>query len=198
MAYGNLAICLGVVILGNYIAFIGGIISHHGELTITSVIISATIGAMLYNHMLFTVGTFIRKRKRTINRRNYKYIKKLKSVNYYFAKSPFLVILLFRFVPGMRYVVPATIGVLNYSRIKFIIFDLIGSLFYSLIAVFLGYTFGNLVEKVILGTKKYDLYIGLGVLVIFIIYQICKKLTFKQKDIISEIENLASQHEKWH
>ena len=51
--YGYFAIAIGVAVEGKAIAFIGGIIAHHGDLSIPLVILASIIGTFAANQILF-------------------------------------------------------------------------------------------------------------------------------------------------
>jgi membrane protein DedA with SNARE-associated domain len=93
-----------------------------------------------------------------------------------------MVILLFRFCPGFRIIVPLAIGMFKYARTKFLVYDTISDIITSTFLVMLGYNFGELIEKTLTGTKEYDLWIALAIGIIAIL-----------ATLMNDIGNLSQQ-----
>ena len=64
---------------------------------------------------------------------------------------------------------------LRFGRLKYLVFDIISVVITSTFIVLLGYSFGKLIEKTLTGTKKFDLWIALGIAIIAIITTLIRK-----------------------
>ena len=174
--YGYFAIAIGVALEGKAVAFIAGIIAHHGDLSVPLVIAASVIGTFGANQILYYVGRWFVDRKKhkkpDPKQKNKDRIEKLEKV---FNKSPFMVILLFRFFPGFRIIAPIVIGMVKFERTKYLLYDIVCVTITSTFLVMLGHSFGRLIEKTITGTKKYDLWLALAVAVIAIICTLIRK-----------------------
>ena len=188
-AYGYYAIAIGVAVEGKAIAFIGGIVAHHGDLSLPLVIIASVIGTFAANQILFYLGRWFTNRKKEHKKaskpKNKDRIEKIKKL---FYRSPFMVILLFRFFPGFRIIAPIVIGMLKFGRIKYLIYDIVCVVFTSTLLVWLGHSFGKLIEKAITGTKEYDLWIALAIGIIAVIATLIRK--YKRYKKLQEQENV--------
>jgi membrane protein DedA with SNARE-associated domain len=190
--YGYFAIAIGVALEGKAVAFIAGIIAHHGDLSIPLVIIASIIGTFAANQILYYTGRWLvnrRKSKKTKPKRKFK--DRINQIQKLFNKSPFMVILLFRFCPGFRIIAPIVIGMLKFGRIKYLVYDFICVVATSTFLVLLGHSFGRLIERAITGTKKYDLYVALVVAVIAIACAVVRKKIRNEK--MREQENTESE-----
>ena len=183
--YGYFAIAIGVAVEGKAVAFIAGIIAHHGDLSIPLVIISSIIGTFAANQILFYVGRVIvnrKKHKALASKAAQKHKDRIDKIEKLFNKSPFLIILLFRFIPGFRIVAPIVIGMLLFGKIRYLIYDIICVVITSTFLVCLGNSFGKFIEKTITGTKKYDLWIAFIIAIIAITCAIIRKLKRNKKN----------------
>ena len=189
VAYGYFAIAIGVALEGKAVAFIAGIIAHHGDLSISLVIVASIVGTFAANQILYYIGRWLNNRKKhKKTKTKLKQKDRIEAIEKLFNKSPFMVILLFRFCPGFRIIAPIVIGMLRFGKIKYLFYDITCVIITSTFLVLLGYSFGKLIEKTLTGTKKYDLWIALGVAIIAITcalmrkYKRNKKLKKQEKD----------------
>jgi len=174
--YGYFAIAIGVALEGKAVAFIAGIIAHHGDLSVPLVIIASVVGTFAANQILFYIGRGIanrKKKKKLYPKQQPK--DRIKKIEKLFHKSPFMVILLFRFCPGFRIIAPIVIGMLKFGKIKYLLYDIFSVIVTSTFLVLLGHSFGRLIERTITGTKKYDLWIALAIGIIAIIGALTRK-----------------------
>jgi membrane protein DedA with SNARE-associated domain len=76
-----------------------------------------------------------------------------------------LVILLFRFVYGIRSITPLLIGVSGVSPLKFSLLNAVGALTWAMTLTSLGYVFGQAAELLLDDIKKYE-YIIMGLIIL--------------------------------
>ncbi|MCP4181574.1 MAG: DedA family protein [bacterium] len=172
--YGYIAIVLGVAIEGKVVVFIAGIIAHHGELSIPTVIIASFVGTFLANQLFFYIGiTFFKGHIKIFNKSGKE--TKVAKIGKMFSKHPFMVILLFRFFPGCRIMAPVIIGILRYDKIKFLIYDAVSVAITTVFLAVLGYSLGNFIEHNITGNKKADLWVVLAILILVLITALIRK-----------------------
>jgi membrane protein DedA with SNARE-associated domain len=83
------------------------------------------------------------------------------------------VILLFRFVYGIRAVTPVLLGVSNVSLFKFLVLNAVGAITWAIVLTSLGYFFGHAAELLLDDVKKYELIIiGLIILVGLVVWML--------------------------
>ncbi len=177
--YGYIAIAIGVAVEGKAVAFIAGIIAHHGDLSIPLVVIASITGTLAANQILYYIGRAIinrRKHEALSSKTAQKHKDRIDKIEKIFNKSPFMIILLFRFIPGFRIIAPIVIGMLLFGKIRYLIYDIICVIITSTFLVCLGNSFGKFIEKTITGTKKYDLWIALAIAIIAITCAIIRKV----------------------
>jgi len=75
------------------------------------------------------------------------------------------VILLFRFVYGVRTITPFLIGVSGVSPLKYFMLNALGALIWAVSITYLGYAFGHAAELILNDIKKYE-YIIMGIIVL--------------------------------
>jgi membrane protein DedA with SNARE-associated domain len=158
--YGLLAVFLGVIIEGETVVFIAGLLAHRGDIGILPLCIVAFLGTMSADNLFFYTGAlagkaFLRKLPFLDTR-----VEKIKKV---FEKHPFLIVMFFRFMYGFRIATPCVVGMSKYSKLKFLFMDSISSFTWSISYAIAGYMFGHLIYRVLHDARKYELWIALGI-----------------------------------
>jgi len=172
--YGYLAIFLCVFFEGKTAILVSGLVAHYQSITIEGAIIASFLGMLIVDHIFYFIGRiFLHYNEEHQGDKIHE--KKVNKIKFFFNKSPFLTVLIFRFIPGCRVVAPVTLGMLNFSRIKFFIYDFFVSAITAIVLVFAGYYLGDFVKRYITGTHKYDLVIGLIVIIIVVVIFLYRK-----------------------
>ena len=93
-----------------------------------------------------------------------------------------LVILLFRFVYGVRSITPFLIGVSDVSSFKFLVLNAVGAITWAIALTSLGYVFGHAAELLIDDIKKYEFIImGFIILVGLVVWMLESRAEKKEK-----------------
>lgn len=74
-----------------------------------------------------------------------------------------LIILLFRFLYGLRTVTPFVIGMSSFPTRKFVLLNILGAALWSVIFTAVGYFFGSALETVLGDIKRYELEVMGGI-----------------------------------
>ena len=149
-SYGYWLMLFGALIEGEIFLIAGGVAAHNGLFHPVGLIILAIIGSLIHDHIFFYIGRFTRfevllwsyKKKLSSYRRFKKKINKGLSL---FDKYGIVLIIGFRFMYGLRTIVPTIIGLSPITKLRFFILDLIGATLWSTIFVSIGYYFGGAV-----------------------------------------------------
>lgn len=161
--YGYIIILLMTFFGGEEFLMLAGFLAHRGYLHFCLIILCGFTGSLIADQLYFYLGkkkgvAFLDKRPSWKNRADR--IRKL------IQRHQNLVILLFRFVYGVRAVTPVLLGVSKVSSFKFLVLNAIGALTWATLLTTLGYFFGHAAELLLDDVKKYELII-VGLIILF-------------------------------
>ena len=150
--YGYWLMLFGALIEGEIFLIAGGVAAHNGVFHPIGLIALAIVGSLIHDHIFFYVGRFTRfevilwsyKKKLSSYRRFKKKINKGLNL---FDKYGVVLIIGFRFMYGLRTIVPTIIGLSPITKLRFFILDFIGATLWSTIFVSVGYYFGGAVTN---------------------------------------------------
>jgi len=153
--YGYLAVLIGTFFEGETVLILGGVSAHRGYLALPWVIACAFIGSFLGDQLYFFIG---RAKGDKFLRKYPKWEKKTKKVYALLHKNQVLLILGFRFLYGIRTVVPFVIGSSGIKPLNFLLLNIIGTAIWTLLFSICGYFFGHAIELFIEDIEQYELY----------------------------------------
>ncbi len=166
-SYGYWAILAGCFFEGETVLVIGGFAAYQGYLHLPWVIVAAYGGTLLGDQLYFYLGRVYG--QRLLKRRPY-WQSRVGKVQGLLKRFQTSLILLFRFLYGIRAITPFVIGMSGISPRKFLVFNALGALIWAVLVGSGGYVFGTVLEGLLGNVKKYErLILGLmfltGVLV---------------------------------
>ncbi len=128
---------------GDSLLFAAGAIAAQGILNIWILVGILCIAAILGDSVNYSLGKFFGGK---VFERNYRLIKKeyLYRTQEFYEKHGGKTIIIARFVPIIRTFAPFIAGVGSMNYLRFILFNIIGGIFWVFICSFGGYFFGNL------------------------------------------------------
>ena len=192
--WGYWLMLFGALIEGEVFLIAGGIAAHNGIFHPIGLIALAIVGSMIHDHIFFYIGRFTRfevllwsyKKKLSSYRRFKKKINKGLGL---FDKYGVILVIGFRFMYGLRTIVPTIVGLSPISKIRFCFLDLIGATLWSCIFVLGGYYFGGAVtsmfkkihDKLNLSWPILILIAVISVVAIMLIYTFTKKIISRNK-----------------
>ncbi|HPI91955.1 MAG TPA: DedA family protein [Deltaproteobacteria bacterium] len=151
--YGYAIILVGTFFEGETVLVMAGFLSHQGYLSFSFVVLSAFLGTFAGDQLYFFMG-----RKKGIayldSHRSWK--AKSTRVLSLMRRNQTAVILLFRFIYGIRTVTPFLIGASGISPWKFMAYNCVGGFAWALVIACLGYVFGHAAGLVLQHIKKYE------------------------------------------
>ncbi|WP_417914456.1 DedA family protein [Candidatus Electronema sp. JM] len=152
--YGYAAIAIGTFFEGETILVLGGFAAYRGYLELPWVITWAFIGTLLGDQLYYYIGrikgkSFIKKRP--------KWKKKSEKLFVLLDKHQIWLILIFRFLYGLRSISPFLIGASKVDPKRFLIYNIIGALIWAISVGILGYVFGPAFEKILIEIKRYEI-----------------------------------------
>lgn len=112
-------VILGALVEGEMVLILAGGAAYHGYMSLTFVILTAFVGAVIHDHLLFFLGRYCGQRLLNFSPRWHRRIDK---VSHWIQKYDQYFIMSFRFVYGLRTVTPllvgqSTIRLRRYSRL---------------------------------------------------------------------------------
>ena len=179
--FGYIVILLSTFFGGEAILVLAGFLAHRGYLTFSLVVLVAFTGSLVSDQLYFFLG---RKKGLAYLDKHPSWKTKADRIRKLMQQHQNLVILLFRFVYGIRSVTPFLIGVSGVSSFKFLVLNAVGAITWAIALTSLGYVFGHAAELLLDDIKKYEFIImGLIILVGLVVWMLDSRAGKKRKDL---------------
>lgn len=149
--YGYFALFIGTFLEGETILILAGIAAAHHYLDLKIVIIVAFIGSYFGDQLWYFLG---RHYGIAILNKRPKWQKSADKALIYLKRNPDLWVLTFRFMYGLRTIMPVAIGISGYSPKRYMILNAIGAIIWSIVLGGASYYFGSIVLSYL---KDYEL-----------------------------------------
>lgn len=151
--YGYWAVLIGTFLEGETILVLGGFAAHRGHLALRWVILAAFIGSMANDQFYFYLG---RTRSSMILSRRPGWHNRIQKIHRLLERYHTALILVSRFLYGLRTVVPFVIGMSPVSFLRFLLLDTMGALVWAAAVGTGGYFFGQALGIIIGDIKRYE------------------------------------------
>lgn len=173
--YGYLLIFIVTLFEGESVLIIAAILAHQGLLNIELSVLSAFLGSTLGDQLFFHLA----------RQEGYEFAKKFKYVFNALPKAERMVkkhgtyiVLLSRYLYGLRTALVVMCGIGKMPVMKFTIFNIIAASFWAVSYGFLGYFFSEAIGSVA-GLKKIELVVAAAIAIIAVIYWIVRNANTK-------------------
>ncbi|MGD8386693.1 MAG: DedA family protein [Desulfobacteraceae bacterium] len=153
--YGYLAILIGTFLEGETILVLGGFAAHRGYLHLPWVILMAFIGSLLGDQLFFFLGRW---RSQVFLARHPVWNVRIEKVHRLLERYRTPLILMFRFLYGLRTVIPFVIGTSTVPTVRFIFLNALGAAVWAASVGAGGYLFGSALELFIGNIKQLEVY----------------------------------------
>ena len=154
--YGYWAIFIGTFAEGETILILGGIAAKLGYLALPWVILAAFIGSLCGDQLFFYLG---RTHSQRFLARLPSWKERIYKAQRLLARFQTPLILGFRFLYGLRMVIPFVIGMGSVPRRRFFFLNTISALIWAIAVGTGGYLFGNILEIIVGDIKRYERFI---------------------------------------
>ncbi len=144
--WGYAAIVLGTFFEGETVLVLGGALARRGTLDFWLVALCAFVGSLAGDQLWFFLG---RRGGRAMLARRPAWQAGAARVDAWTSRYGALFVLGFRFLYGLRTVVPVVLGASGYSPIRFVALNTAGALAWSVTITALGYGIGAAVERLV-------------------------------------------------
>lgn len=150
---GYLAIFIGTWLEGETILIAAGFAAHRGLLSLPIVILVAIAGATLGDQLAFLLGRW--KGEALIAR--FPSLAKQKSrIHAFLARHDFWLILIVRFLYGLRIAGPVILGSSQVPLLRFTVLNLIGAFMWAMLISGAGYAFGLVISSLIIDVRRIE------------------------------------------
>ncbi|HNY50115.1 MAG TPA: DedA family protein [Smithella sp.] len=160
--FGYVVILVATFFAGEAILVLAGFLAHRGYLSFSLVILVAFAGSLTSDQLYYFIG---RQKGLAYLDKHPSWKTKSERILRLIEKHQNLVILLFRFIYGVRSITPFLVGVSRVSPLKYFILNAVGALVWALALTSLGYVFGHAAELILDDIKKYE-FIMMGIILL--------------------------------
>jgi membrane protein DedA with SNARE-associated domain len=151
--YGYIAVFVGTFLEGETILLFSGFAAQRGLMDLGTVMLLAFLGSTLGDQLFFLLG---RRHGCRILSKFPSLQKQVPRVERLLAKYHSPLILSIRFLYGMRVAGPIIMGALKVNPLRFAILNMIGAAIWAVLIAWLGYQFGNVLESLLHGVKRFE------------------------------------------
>ena len=141
---------------------IAGVLSYAGDLNIYISILVAGVSNFIGDQFLFTLA---RRNKAYAKDMMKKYGRKVALAHILMRKYGSFVVILQKYIYGIKTLIPLAMGLTKYSSMKFIVFNGIATILWAIIVGFASYTAG---EYILASTDEFK-YVGLAIVVVILL-----------------------------
>lgn len=154
--YGYVAVLIGAFAEGETILVLGGFAAQRGYLALPGVILAAFIGSLCADQLFFYLG---RRHTQWVLDRFPLWRAHIEKAHRLLERFRTPVIFGFRFMYGLRTIIPFLIGMSSVSTRTFIILDVTAAFVWAVVVGTGGYLFGHTLEVVFGNIRHYELII---------------------------------------
>jgi membrane protein DedA with SNARE-associated domain len=160
--FGYPALIIGLLVEGETVLVLGAFMAHRGYLNLPLVIAIGFLVTFGSDQFFFWLGRTQGNRFLASKPSWKSNVEKAKSLLH---RNTALLFIGFRFMYGLRTVMPFVFGMSKFDPKRFAILNSIGALLWALIFGISGYIFGQVLEVILEDVDKYEVRIVLGIVV---------------------------------
>ena len=161
--FGYPALVLGLLFEGETVLVLGAFMAHRGYLDLPLVIAIGFLTTFASDQFFFWLGRT--KGKQFLESRP-AWKPNVERARHLLHRNTTLLFLGFRFMYGLRTIMPFVFGLSKFDPRQFAILNLIGAFLWALIFGIAGFAFGQVLEIILVDVDKYELWIALGIIFI--------------------------------
>lgn len=166
-SYGYIGVLIGTFLEGETTLLLAAFAAHQGYMELPYVIVAASIGSLCGDQSFFWLG---RKRRRKTLAKHPSLVGRVAKAQRLMERYRTLLMFFFRFMYGLRTVIPFAFGMSKAPAAEFISLSAISSVIWAILVGGAGYLFGNALESLVGDIKRYELTVlcviaGIGALV---------------------------------
>ena len=177
--FGYFALFLGTFFEGETILVLAGFLAFRGYMQLEYVIAMAFFGSYAGDQLWYFLG---RRHGRKLLARKPSWQKMGDKALEHVRKHPDLWVLSFRFVYGLRTVMPVAIGLSGYPPARYLLLNGIGAIVWATVLGSAAFYFGSVLEGVLGNIKKYELMVLGGLVVIGLLFWLRRRFKASKAD----------------
>ena len=158
--YGYYGVFAGAFLEGETVLVMGGFAAHRGYLALPWVMLAAFFGSLFGDQLYFFLG---RRHGRRILQRFPMLRARANKVEALLARYHTPIILVMRFLYGLRIAGPIVIGMSGVPALKFVGLNIISAVVWAVLFSSVGYLFGEVLGLMLANLKRYEM-AALGVI----------------------------------
>lgn len=158
--YGYLAILVGTFLEGETILVLGGFAAHRGLLWLPGVMLCAFVGSLASDQLFFYLG----------RRHGAAFVARRPRLQPGLARTRDLIdrwgtwlILSFRFIYGVRNVVPLALGMSRVPALRFTLLNMLGAGLWAVLVATLGWYVGSAAKQLLGHLEHYELRVAAAI-----------------------------------
>lgn len=159
--YGYPALLLGSFLEGEVTVIAGGYLAAGGYLKIEWVMLIAFIGTLISDQLWFWLG---RRNGRAMLARRPRWQKRADKALGLLRHYPDLWVLCFRFLYGLRTVMPIAIGLSGYSWRRYLVLNVVAAALWAAVMSLAAFYLGRALQNILGTVERYQLYFFAGLL----------------------------------
>ena len=169
--YGYIGVLIGTFLEGETTLLLAAFAAHQGYMELPYVMTAACVGSFCGDQSFFWLG---RKRREKTLARHPSLADRIERAEALLRRFRRMVMFFFRFMYGLRTVIPFAIGMSRVPAAEFITFSAMSSVVWAVVVAGGGYLFGNALQSLVGDMKRYELLVlgaiaGVGA-VVWIVY----------------------------
>ncbi len=172
------ALIIGLLLEGESVLVLAAFMAHGGYFQLPWVILIGFAVTFASDQFFFWLGRT--KGNQILEGKSF-WKPNLEKVRSLLGRNTTLLFLGFRFIYGLRTVLPFVFGISKLDPKRFVLLDLIGALIWAVIFGVAGYLFGQLLANVFKNIKQYEPWIVLGIIVILAGVWLFRRITCRTK-----------------
>jgi len=178
--FGYLAVLIGTFLEGETVLILAGFAAHRGYLHLPLVICAAFVGSVIGDQLFYFLG---RKHSQTVLARRPSWRPRIEKAQKLIACHQVPIILGFRFIYGLRTVIPFTLGAAAVPGRVFVPLNILGALIWAIAVGYAGYLFGQALEGLFGRLKHIEMWIMLGIALTGVIFWGIRFLRSRRHDV---------------
>jgi membrane protein DedA with SNARE-associated domain len=151
--YGYLGIFIGTFLEGETILILGGFAAHRGLLRLPEVMLAAFLGSVLSDQLFFFLG---RRHGAALLARRPQWQRGAERVRGLLDRYSTALILVFRFLYGLRNITPFVLGMSKVSTARFVLLNAIGAAVWAAAIALLGWFVGEAAKQMLGHVQRYE------------------------------------------
>ncbi len=176
--YGLWIVFFGMMTEGTIMIILSGVLCYLGMLSLENTIPVAIFGALIGDQFWYFIGRFYS--QHILNR--FPLLKqRVKKLEHSVKKRGVWLAFSGRFIYTGAILFPVTLGTYGYLHKKFTLFNTLGIIVWSVSGISLGYILGTGAEHVFGKIEKIEHFIGLVLIIIFLVWVIKPYFTSREK-----------------